>query len=120
MTALSTLQKTSRAALVAIALAGTTAVSMMPVQAASRPSIEFNFSIDTHGREFRRGHQDRFCLSDRQVRRLLRDHGYRAIRFFDRRGKVVQVTAVKGKWLYAVAVNSCNGRIVDRDRLRRA
>ena len=53
MTALSTLQKTSRAALVAIALAGTTAVSMMPVQAASRPSIEFNFSIDTHGREFR-------------------------------------------------------------------
>ena len=111
MTMLPSLKNTFRAAVIGLALAGTT-LSAMPAAQAS-PSFSFSFNIG--GDRF---HQ-RYCLTDRQVRRLLRWHGYDEIRFIDRGGKIVTVRAEKGRRDYRVTVNACTGRIIDVDRIRR-
>lgn len=100
----------TRAAVLAIALAGAT-LTTLPAQAA--PQVSFSFSIG--GDHFKQRH----CLSDPQVRKLLRWQGYRQIRFTDRRGRIVQVRAERGRADYRIAVDSCRGRIVDIDRIRR-
>ena len=113
---LSPIKTATRAAILAIALGGA-ALTAMPVQA--QPSVEFNFSIGGG-----RGHWDgpgrpgRFCMSDREVRRLVQRNGFRDIRFTDRRGRIVQVRAERGRRDYRITVDSCRGRIVDIDRLR--
>ena len=112
--------KIIRAAAVAIALGGTV-VTAVPVQA--QPSIEFRFGGPGFGFHFdtdrRRGDWRRHCMSNPQVRRDLRRDGYRNIRFFDRRGRIVHVTARLGRRHYVIAYDTCRGRIVDRDRIRR-
>ena len=107
-----TLPNTLRAAAVAVVLGGT-AVTAMPVQAGS-PSIDFSFSI---GGRHHHGGRD-YCMRDRQVRGLLRARGYSHIRFFDRRGRVVQVTARRHGDRWSIAFDTCRGRIIDRDRIR--
>jgi hypothetical protein len=119
------LNKTFKAAAVALALAGT-AVTAMPANA---QSFGFsvgndNFRFGIHAGDFWDGHRWRprhnnvdFCMSDREVRRDLRRDGYDEIRFFDRRGRVVQVTAELGRRDYRIAYDTCRGRIVDRDRI---
>lgn len=62
---------------------------------------------------------DRRCLTDRQVRRLLQRNGYDEIRFTDRRGRIVQARAERGRHDYRVTVDACRGRIIDVERLRR-
>lgn len=113
--------KIIRAAAVAVALGGTV-IAAAPVQA--QPSVEFRFGGPGFGFHFdsdRRHGRDwgRHCMSNPQVRRDLRRDGYRNIRFFDRRGRIVQVTASLGRRHYEIAYDSCRGRIVDRDRIRR-
>lgn len=105
-----------RAGLLGLALAGS-AVTAMPAQAAS-PSFSFDFHIGGPG-HYRPHHPVRHCLSDREVRRLLRHSGYEDIRFTDRRGRIVTVRAERGRHDYRVTVDSCRGRIIDVDRLRR-
>lgn len=99
-----------RATVLALALGGAT-LTAMPAQA--QPTVEFNFSIG--GDRFHQRH----CLTDPQVRKLLRWQGYREIRFTDRRGRIVQVRAERGRADYRVTVDTCRGRIVDVDRIRR-
>lgn len=111
------LPKILRVAAVAVALGGTTLVAM-PAQA--QPSVEFRFGGPGFSWHFDSdGRRDRHCMTDPQVRRDLRRDGYRNIRFFDRRGRVVQVTARLGRRHYEIAYDKCRGRIVDRDRIWR-
>jgi hypothetical protein len=56
-------------------------------------------------------------MTNRQVRRDLRDRGYREIRFVDRRGRIVHVKAERRGRDFLIAYDSCRGRIVDRDRI---
>jgi hypothetical protein len=107
------LPSTLRAAAVAIALAGTV-FAVMPAQA---QSVEFHFGGPGFSWQF--GNRDglHYCLSDREVRRDLRQDGYREIRFFDRRGRIVELTAELRNRDYEIAYDTCRGRIVDRDRI---
>jgi hypothetical protein len=107
------LKNTLKAAAVALTIAGT-AMSVAPAQAQS-----FNFSFGNNGVQFGigNGRPGISCMSDPQVRRDLRADGYREIRFFDRRGRVVQVRAELGRRDYRIAYDTCRGRIIDRDRI---
>lgn len=119
------LNKTMKAAAVAVALGAT----VLPAAPALAQSGSFSFQFGTPGFGFSindgrhhngRWHNrpDRMCMSDREVRRDLRRDGYDEIRFFDRRGRIVQVTAELGRRDYRIAYDTCRGRIVDRDRIR--
>jgi uncharacterized membrane protein len=114
------LKNTLKAAAVALAMAGT-AMSVSPAQAQPRPNVDFNFSFGSGGSgiQFGIGNPGRACMTDPQVRRDLRSDGYREIRFFDRRGRIVQVRAELGRNDYRIAYDTCRGRIIDRDRIRR-
>lgn len=114
--AMFSLPKIFRAAAVAVALGGTALVSM-PAQA--QPTVEFRFGGPGFSWEFNNGPRRRSCMTDPQVRRDLRRDGYRNIRFFDRRGRIVQVTARLGRRAYEIEYDKCRGRIVDRDRIWR-
>jgi hypothetical protein len=104
-----------RSAVVALALGGATlGAATMPVQAAS-PSIDLHFGFGGGGISIGGG---RYCLGDRQVRKLLQWQGYSDIRFFDRRGRVVGVRAEKHHRDYRVWVDSCRARIVSVERIR--
>jgi hypothetical protein len=104
------------AAVIGLALAGS-AVVAMPAQAA--PSFSFGFHVGGgHHGGYRPG-PSRHCLTNPEVRRLLNRHGYDRIRFIDRRGRIVAVRAERGRGDFRVTVDSCRGRIVDVDRLRR-
>lgn len=108
----------TRAAIVSVTLAGAS-LAAMPAQAA--PSFSFGFHVGGGGGggAHRPRVDTRHCLSDPQVRRMLQRNGYDHIRFTDRRGRIVQVQAERGHRNYRVTVDSCRGRIVDVDRLRR-
>ena len=108
-----TLPKSIRAVAVVVALAGA-AFTAVPAQA---QSLEFRFGGPGFSWQFNDRDGPRHCLSDRQVRRDLRQDGYREIRFFDRRGRVVQLTAELRNRDYEIAYDTCRGRIVDRDRI---
>jgi hypothetical protein len=114
------LKQTLKAAVVALALGGT-AITAMPAQAQSRPNVDFNFQFGTDGFRFGIGRDrpGRHCMRDPEVRRDLRRDGYDHIRFFDRRGRIVQVTASLGRRDFRIAYDTCRGRIIDRDRIRR-
>lgn len=121
MTKLS-LTKTLRAAAVALALGGTVfTATALPAQAQRGPDVNFEFRFGGGGWQWKFGNDRnwRHCLTDPQVRRDLRRDGYRNIRFFDRRGRIVQVTASLGRRDFRIAYDTCRERIVDRDRIRR-
>jgi hypothetical protein len=117
--------KALRAAALVFTLAGSSLVAApvmvaTPVQAQSG---SLSFSFGGEGFRFRFG--DRFgsrfdrrhCMSDRAVRRDLRDRGYREIRFVDRHGRVVVVTAERRGNDFLIVYDSCRGRILDRRRI---
>lgn len=108
---------TLRAAVIGLALAGT-AVTAMPAQA--QPSVAFGFQFGSDGPRWHGGGRpDRYCLSDRDVRQLVRASGYRDIRFADRRGRIVVVRAERGPRDYRITVDACRGRIIAVERIRR-
>jgi len=106
----------TRAALVGLTLAGA-ALTAVPAQAA--PQFSFGFHIGNGHWSGPVTQPDRRCLTDRQVRRLVQRSGYDDIRFTDRRGRIVQVRAERGRHDYRLTIDACRGRIVDVDRLRR-
>jgi len=99
--------------LLVAAVLGGSAIAAAPAQAAS-PNVSFSFSFGNGGAQFGRS-----CLSDREVRRGLRQRGFEDIRFIDRRGRVVRVRAEQGRRDVRVSVDSCTGRIIDVDRVGR-
>jgi hypothetical protein len=120
-TEMTVLNKTIKAAAVALALAGTA----MPASAASFGlsfgNDNFRFGVNSGDRFDHFPGNDRLCMSDREVRRDLRSDGYREIRFTDRQGRIVHLVAELQRpgrdRDYAIAYDTCRGRIVDRDRI---
>jgi hypothetical protein len=104
-----------RSAAIALALGGATlGAATVPVQAA--PSIDLHFGFGGGGISIGGG---KYCLSDRQVRFLLRNYGYSNIHFFDRKGRIVGVRAERHNRDYLVWVDTCRARIVSVQRLHR-
>ena len=103
----------AKSAAVALVLGGATLGAAMPAQAAP-PQIDFHFGFGGGGVSIGGG---QYCLSDRQVGRLLQWQGYENIRFTDRRGRIVSARAEKYHRAYIVSVDSCRARIVYVQRL---
>lgn len=65
-----------------------------------------------------RGHrQMRQRLSQDEIRWMLRDRGYRQIRFYDDRGPVYQLRARKRGETYFLVVSARSGEILSRNRI---
>lgn len=114
MTMISKISAKGRAALVAVVL-GATALTGAPVQA---QGIEFGFSFGNGGTYYGDRYEESRCYSDRQIRRDLRDRGYRDIEIGGG-GRYVNVRARKDGNYYRITYDACRGRIVDRSRIRR-
>jgi hypothetical protein len=135
------LVKAARAAALTLVLAGSS-LAAMPAQAQvfmgggdghngdhrdgrdgrdhRRGGANFEFEVHIGGPGFKfRGDHDRRCdlMSIRQVRRDLRDRGYRDIEFVDRRGRIVQAEAERRGREFLITYDRCRGRIVDRHRI---
>jgi len=104
----------ARSAVVALAIGGAAIAVAPPAQAASA-TIDLHFGYGGGGIHIGGG---KYCLSDRQVRYLLRAYGYRDIRFTDRQGRVVEVKAERYHHRYRIAVDTCRARIVDIHRIK--
>lgn len=107
-----------RSAAVVLSLGGATLVAA-PAMAAPAPHIDFHFGFGGGGIYWghdRWGHKQ-YCLSDRQVRRYLQRQGYDHIRYTDRKGRIVTVTAERGRRDYRISVDSCRGRIISIRRI---
>ena len=124
----SSLMKSGRAALIAIAL-GASAVTAMPAQAQSQPSFNFQLGIGNDGNvmSFGMGTNDRKryrpirqCISDREVVRGLRHQGFRNVDVIRNLSRTR--VAVVGSWHngdYSMKVNKCTGEVYDIQRLRK-
>ncbi len=102
------------AAALALAL-GAAAIGTVPAQA---QSFSFGFSIGKgNGFSLRTPH--RLCLlTDRGLRRAIGDQGYSNIYLnVANRGRI-QARASQGRWVYLLVVDTCTGRVLDRQRLR--
>jgi hypothetical protein len=111
--------KTACAIAIAASL-GATAFTAMPAQAQG-----FNFEVSPPGSGFSFGfgigRPDRpgRCIAQRHLDDAIEDQGYRRVRITDYGRRITEARGIRGNWLYDLAVNSCTGRIVDRDRIRR-
>lgn len=108
------IRKLAPAAAIALAL-GATGLTGAPVQA---QGFSFGFQVGTDGFFIRR--PLRLCLlTDNQLRRAIRQQGYRDIFLNVANNNRIQVRATRGDWVYLLRVNACTGRILARERLRR-
>jgi hypothetical protein len=84
----------------------------------AQPSIGFSFDFGPGGFYFgtERGRRI-YCLSDNQVRRLVRSWGYDDVRVRGSNRNTVRLTGELGRRDYRLVVNRCSGRIIDRDRI---
>jgi hypothetical protein len=66
------------------------------------------------------GHFKTFCfeLTDYQLRKAIKAKGYSNIYLNARDSHRIQVRATKGSWVYLLRVNTCDGSILERNRLR--
>jgi hypothetical protein len=122
---LSTLKKSGRAAVVALTL-GAATVTVMPAPAmAQSPSFSFQLGIGggDPGMTFRFGDDDqrvRVCLTNSQIRRGLRQEGFRNVDIVrELRRNRVEVIASYGRSWYRLTVNRCTGAVRIVERLRR-
>ena len=119
MSMTSVIKNSGRALVLAVALGGA-AITATPAQAGS-PDVSFSFSVGTGYRH----HYDRYpdgydeCLTNREVRRELRDRGYYDIRLINRGGGTIKFLAARNGRDFRLTVDSCTGQILDRVRLGR-
>lgn len=118
---LSTLRKTGRAAVVALAL-GAATVSAIPAPAMAQ-SPSFSFSIDLGGADLRLRHGEvarKFCLTNKQIRRGLRAEGFRNVDILGGigRNRVEVIASFRGRF-YLLVVNRCTGKVRIIERLGR-
>jgi hypothetical protein len=91
--------------------------------------VEFGFPRHGHWDSWDRGHDRRGgwsrhddrhdFLSPREVRRSLRDRGYRQIDYLDRQGAIYQAEATRDGHRYGIVVSARDGDILNRYRIRR-
>ena len=124
MTMLNLIRQTSRAAVLAVVLAGT-ALSAVPAQAA--PNLNGGFSLDVKPqggdqKQFQQYKKKQFgpndffnwCLTDKQIRKGLINYGFEEVHIVDHLGKNrVRVQAIYGDWYYSLRVHRCSG-VVDK------
>lgn len=122
---LSTLKKGGRAAVIALAL-GSASITAVPTPAMAQAGPSFSFQIgigDGDGNLTLHFGDDEFvrhCLTNRQIRRGLRAHGFRNIDIVRQRSRNrVEVIASYGHRWYLLLVNRCTGRVQVLERLRR-
>jgi hypothetical protein len=111
-----TISTIARAALVALALGAGAVATALPVQA---QGLSFSFGFGNDNDRF----DDTFprlCLTDFQLRRAIGDQGYRNVALNVENNNRIKARATRGDWVYQLVVNACSGRILDRERLRRA
>lgn len=100
-----------------IAIAGLTAV---PANAGGL-TVEFGYGDNAgygwgdRDRGGRHHHMQR--MSTQEVRWMLRDRGYNAIRFVDTRGPVYQLRARKNGRTFFIVVSARDGEILSRQRI---
>ncbi|MHB1109582.1 MAG: hypothetical protein ACYCZU_04590 [Devosia sp.] len=121
---LSTLRKSGRAIVVALVLGAATVTAMpAPAMAQSGPSFSFQLGIGGGGGgslRFEGGDVDLdFCLSNSQIRRGLRDYGFRNIDIVRANRNRVVVIARYGRAWYRLQVSRCTGQVRIIERLRR-
>jgi hypothetical protein len=128
---LSTLKKSGRAALVALAL-GTVSMTAMPAQAAPEPSLNFQLGIGNDGgvmgfefnnkksNNFKKWKPIRKCLSDNQVERGLERYGFDDADVVRKLSKSrVLVVAEWNHRFYSLTVDKCSGEVYNVKRLRK-
>ena len=99
-----------------VALAGL--VAAVPANAGSGVSVQIEVGGPTHGHYYSDHRRPERMLSPQQVRRILRDRGFRQINYVDRRGKIYQVRAVTRRGdRVALVVNARTGAILNRHRI---
>lgn len=113
---------------------GVTAISTAPAQARDNSgTIQFGFSINSgngsfsfgnggfNGRQF--GEQQRprrnHCMSERQMKKVVRYHGFRKIRVQESRGRLSKVVAKRDGRKYVMRVNRCTAEISNLHRVRK-
>lgn len=138
MTMTSKFKKFVGVATVAAAL-GATALTAAPAQAQSfhfgfgtnnnnGPNIQFGIGNDHrypgYGRDYQPGRHfyqpGRYCLSDSQLENRIERQGYNRVRVTDSGRYRAEAYGTRHGWLYRITADSCSGRILDTDRLRRA
>ena len=82
-----------------------------------QPSFGFSIGDDDRRGGWRPG-RDR-CVSSRQLDNVIEDQGYRRVRITDFGRRVTEARAERRGVRYALIVDSCTGRVLDRDRVRR-
>lgn len=128
MTSTTNFKTTARAALAAFVI-GSASLAAMPAQAQGTANFGFSFNSGnglsfsiTEGQGQRKSvkkkrHQ-RACLNNQSIRRDLRNSGFRNISFNNGNNNRVRVSAVRGRWVYKLRVNRCNGNVATLDRKR--
>ncbi len=125
---LATFKKAGRAAVIALAL-GSASLTAAPALAQSGPAFNFQLDLGNGSVEFGtqerggfyEGDDFRRCLSDRQIRRGLRAHGFDNVDIRRDIGRNrVEARGTYGRWLYSMRVNRCSGRVDRVERLRPA
>ncbi len=123
-----TLKRAGRALVIAAAL-GATGLATAPVQAASQPSLSFQFGIGNDGSIITFGNDRaprgsapiKKCLTNRQIERGLERHGFDDADVIRNLSKTrVLVHAEWGRYDYNLKVNRCSGKVFDIERIRRA
>ena len=103
---------------IAAALIALTSLAAVPAKALT---VEFGFGGPNMGWSdgYQGQHGDRFRhrLSPQEIRWILRDRGYRNIRFFDDHGPVYQLRARKHGETYFLVVSARSGEILQRNRI---
>lgn len=117
---LTKIQKTGRVAVIALAL-GASSLTAAPAFAQSGPSVNFSLEFGSGGGSFSTERRGRDCLTDRQIRRGLRDIGFRDISFGRNlgRNRVEVIAEWENGRDYSMRVNRCTGRVDRVQRLRR-
>ena len=108
---------------IAAALISLTTLAVVPAQA-SDVSVEIGFGAPDYGWSGGHGHghghgqyHRMHRLSTDEVRWMLRDSGYREIRFFDDHGPVYQLRARRHGDTFFLAVSAHTGEILSRNRI---
>jgi len=128
MAILNTLKTSGKAAVVALVM-GSTAMVALPAQAAGpTPSFSFSFGVGNGfqphpGVQLQFGDRDYYdyCLSNRQIVRLLSGAGYRdaqVVKEDNRHNKVIAVARKGSNW-YQMRVDRCTGKVDRVTRLER-
>jgi|1185.fasta_scaffold623646_1 hypothetical protein len=108
---------------IAAALISLTTLAAVPAQA-SHLNVEIGIGAPDHG--WNGGHGHRYVhgdyhrmhrLSTEEVRWMLRDSGYRQIRFLDDHGSVYQLRARRHDDAFFLAVSARTGEILSRNRI---